>query len=41
MPEIDEAAGNRRHIETKIPWCEPRGFGWSEKFAREWSEVTA
>jgi hypothetical protein len=41
MLQIDEAAGNARHIEPKIPRCEPPVLGWSEKFACEWSEVTA
>jgi hypothetical protein len=43
MLVMDEVAGNPRHIATKIPrwraafFC----FGWSEKFARKWSEVAA
>jgi hypothetical protein len=27
MPQIDEAAGNARHIEPKIPRCQPQDVG--------------
>jgi hypothetical protein len=42
MLEIVEAAGDPRRIEMKIAVaCRVFCFGWSEKFARKWSEVAA
>jgi hypothetical protein len=41
MLEMDEAAGNARCIETKIPSCAAGFLFWAEKFARKWSKVTA